>query len=94
MLLQNVPVAQGPNFGLTFEPPASKPGDYVVLKAEMDCIIAFSACPQVTLQPRAACPRACIRDIQLTSSSELVCELKPRLPAGYFAHQRHGPGQI
>jgi len=31
---------------LEFVAPASKPGDYVVLKAEMDCIVAFSACPQ------------------------------------------------
>ena len=26
--------------------PLSKPGDYVILRAEMDCIVAFSACPQ------------------------------------------------
>lgn len=26
--------------------PLSKPGDYVVLRAEMDCIVAMSACPQ------------------------------------------------
>lgn len=26
--------------------PVSKPGDYVVLRARMDCIIALSACPQ------------------------------------------------
>jgi hypothetical protein len=24
----------------------SKPGDYVVLRAEMDVVMAFSACPQ------------------------------------------------
>ena len=27
-------------------PPVTKPGDYVLLRAEMDCIVAFSACPQ------------------------------------------------
>ena len=27
-------------------PTVSQPEDYIVLKAEMDCIIAFSACPQ------------------------------------------------
>ncbi|WP_249977858.1 DUF1989 domain-containing protein [Vreelandella olivaria] len=27
-------------------PPVSKPGDYVELRAEMDCIVAMSACPQ------------------------------------------------
>ena len=26
--------------------PLSKPGDYVILRAEMDCIVAMSACPQ------------------------------------------------
>jgi hypothetical protein len=31
---------------LSFEPPVAKKGDYVVLRAEMDCIVAFSACPQ------------------------------------------------
>ncbi len=27
-------------------PPVSKPGDYVVLRAEIDCVVAMSACPQ------------------------------------------------
>ncbi len=31
---------------LSFEEPKTKPGDYVVLRAEMDLIVAFSACPQ------------------------------------------------
>lgn len=31
---------------LRFEPPRSRPGDHVVLRARMDCIIAMSACPQ------------------------------------------------
>jgi uncharacterized protein len=31
---------------LSFEEPVSTPGSYVVLRAEMDLIIAFSACPQ------------------------------------------------
>jgi hypothetical protein len=31
---------------LSFEPPVSTPGSYVVLRAEMDLVIAFSACPQ------------------------------------------------
>jgi uncharacterized protein YcgI (DUF1989 family) len=39
----------GPSTGagaLSFEEPLTKPGDYVVLRAEMDLVIAFSACPQ------------------------------------------------
>lgn len=31
---------------LSFEPPVSTPGSYVVLQAAMDLVIAFSACPQ------------------------------------------------
>jgi uncharacterized protein len=29
-----------------FDPPVSRPDDYVDLGAELDCIVAFSACPQ------------------------------------------------
>ena len=43
-LLMNIPVQ--PDGSLSFEPPVSQPGDYVLLRAEMDCVIAFSACPQ------------------------------------------------
>ena len=32
--------------GLSFEEPKTKPGDHVVLRAELDAIIAMSACPQ------------------------------------------------
>ena len=31
---------------LEFAEPVSEPGDYVVFKAEMDAVLAFSACPQ------------------------------------------------
>ena len=31
---------------LEFAEPVSEPGDYVVFKAEMDTVLAFSACPQ------------------------------------------------
>ena len=43
-LFMNIPVK--PDGGLTFDPPVCKAGDYILLRAEMDCIIAFSACPQ------------------------------------------------
>ena len=43
-LFMNIPVQ--PDGSLSFEPPVSRPGDYVLLQAEMDCVIAFSACPQ------------------------------------------------
>lgn len=43
-LFMNIPVARG-NV-LSFEPAVARPGSYVSLRAEMDLIIAFSACPQ------------------------------------------------
>ena len=43
-LFMNIPVqADG---SLSFEPPVCKPGDYVLLRAALDCVVAFSACPQ------------------------------------------------
>lgn len=43
-LFMNIPwTAAG---GLSFDPPVSTPGSYVMLRAEMDLVIAFSACPQ------------------------------------------------
>ncbi len=43
-LFMNIPwSADG---ALAFEPPLTRPGDYVVLKANLDLVIAFSACPQ------------------------------------------------
>ena len=43
-LFMNIPV--GPDGSVSFEPPVSGPGDYITLRAEMDCVVAFSACPQ------------------------------------------------
>ena len=43
-LFMNIPWTQ--TGALSFEEPKTKPGDYVVLRAEMDLIVAFSACPQ------------------------------------------------
>ena len=43
-LFMNIPVR--PDGSVGFEPPVSKAGDFVTLRAEMDCIVAFSACPQ------------------------------------------------
>jgi uncharacterized protein len=40
----NIPVA--PDWSLQWKPPAARPGDHVLLRAEMDCIVAMSACPQ------------------------------------------------
>jgi uncharacterized protein len=43
-LFMNIPVKDG--IGLSFDPPVTKPGDSIDLRAEMDCIFAVSACPQ------------------------------------------------
>ena len=43
-LWMNIPVDKTGN--TSFEEPVSKPGDYVILRATMDCIVAMSACPQ------------------------------------------------
>lgn len=43
-LFMNVPVHEDGR--LEFLPPVSEPGQYVVLRAEMDLIVVMSACPQ------------------------------------------------
>ena len=43
-LFMNIPVIDGNRVDI--RPPVSTPGSYVTLRAEMNCIIAFSACPQ------------------------------------------------
>ncbi len=43
-LFMNIPWT-GPG-KLSFEEPKSKPGDYILMRAEIDLIVAFSACPQ------------------------------------------------
>jgi uncharacterized protein len=43
-LFMNIPVIDG--YRVEVRPPVSTPGSYVTLRAEMDCIVAFSACPQ------------------------------------------------
>ncbi|WP_046866735.1 DUF1989 domain-containing protein [Microvirga massiliensis] len=43
-LFMNIPVHDDDS--LSFDPPVSTKGSYVLLRAEMDLVIAFSACPQ------------------------------------------------
>ncbi|UCH73395.1 MAG: urea carboxylase-associated family protein [Rhodospirillales bacterium] len=43
-LWMNIPVRE--TGAVDYLPPVSRPGDYVVLRAEIDAVIAFSACPQ------------------------------------------------
>ena len=43
-LFMNIPWTE--DGSLTLEEPVTKPGDYVVFRAAMDAVVAFSACPQ------------------------------------------------
>lgn len=43
-LWMNIPI--NGDGSIEWKEPVSKPGDHVVLRAEMDCIVAMSACPQ------------------------------------------------
>lgn len=43
-LFMNIPVIDGS--AIDYLPPVSTPGSFIALRAEMDCILAFSACPQ------------------------------------------------
>ena len=51
-IFMNVPI--GPTGRLEIVPPVSEPGDHVVLRAEMDCIVALSACPHDILPVNGA----------------------------------------
>jgi hypothetical protein len=43
-LFMNIPVVDGNR--VEVRPPVSTPGSHVTMRAEMNCIVAFSACPQ------------------------------------------------
>jgi uncharacterized protein YcgI (DUF1989 family) len=43
-LFMNIPVREGGELG--WEPAPTTPGDAVTLRAEIDCIVVVSACPQ------------------------------------------------
>ncbi len=43
-LFMNIPWRQ--DGALSFDPALSKPGDYVIFRAELDCVCAMSSCPQ------------------------------------------------
>ena len=53
-LWMNIPVHG--DGSIAWEEPVSKPGDYIVLRAEMDCVVAMSACPQDIVRINAGAP--------------------------------------
>lgn len=51
-LFMNIPITQegsGAKRGVSFEAPVTKEGDYVILEAQRDVVVAMSACPQDVL---------------------------------------------
>jgi len=62
-LFMNIPVIDGNRIDV--RPPVSTPGSYVTLRAAMDCVVAFSACPQdmVPVNGAAMTPTAAHFDI-------------------------------
>jgi uncharacterized protein YcgI (DUF1989 family) len=53
-LFMNIPWTE--DGSLAWGKPLSKPGDYLVLRAELDCILALSACPQDLLPTNNLAP--------------------------------------
>ena len=53
----------GPDRGLSISPPTARPGDTVTLRALMDLIVVFSACP-MDIAPTNGLDRT-PKDIQL-----------------------------
>ena len=70
-LWMNIPWTEKPQpcGSLEFVAPVSKAGDYIVMRAEMDCIVAFSACPQVTLATPVSHVTLCTLHIHSSASS-------------------------
>lgn len=67
-LFMNIPMS--PTGQLHILPPVSKPGDYVLLRAEMDCFVALSACPHDILPLNG--PDATPRDVAYAVYDALV----------------------
>lgn len=43
-LFMNIPVADGNS--ISWQPSPAGPGEYITMRADMDCVVAFSSCPQ------------------------------------------------
>lgn len=48
-LFMNIPWSEGTKGEISWEAPASQPGDYVEFRAERDVVVVMSACPQDVL---------------------------------------------
>lgn len=45
-LFMNIPVDGGDTNSISWQPSPAGAGEYVSMRAEMDCVVAFSSCPQ------------------------------------------------
>ena len=63
-LFMNIPVIDGN--AIEFRPPVSTPGSYIALRAEMDCLVAFSACPQDMIPINGAAMRPTEAHFEIT----------------------------
>jgi len=54
-LWMNIPVAA--DHGIQWLPPVSRAGDFVDFRAEMDCVMVLSACPQDIVAINAMDPK-------------------------------------
>ena len=63
-LFMNIPVIDGN--AIEFRPPVSTPGSYIALHAEMDCVVAFSACPQDMIPINGAAMRPTEAHFEIT----------------------------
>ena len=81
-LWMNVPMTSAQDGGkLHFAPPVSKAGDYVTLRAEMDCIMCFSACPQDMLPINGTLAKALLDPSERSTIYDAHFEV---LPASAF----------
>jgi uncharacterized protein YcgI (DUF1989 family) len=75
---------EGDGFSLATKPAVSKPGDFITLRADMDCVVALSACPQdiVKIQDAASNVPKPFRYVILDNGFPDVPVKKPWVPAG------------
>ena len=86
-LWMNVPMTSAQDGGkLHFAPPVSKAGDHITMRAEMDCIMCFSACPQDMLPINGTLAKALLDPSERATIYDAHYEVLPEsaFPADLF----------
>jgi len=86
-LWMNVPMTSAQDGGkLHFAPSVSKAGDHVTMRAEMDCIMCFSACPQDMLPINGTLAKALLDPSERATIYDAHYEVLPEsaFPADLF----------